>query len=64
MEKVSKALHEPLNYGGIFKEVISERISKDYIVGERKRAENCPINHLHFPKETPTMERGFISTPT
>lgn len=51
MEMVSKALHEPLSYGGILKEVISERISYDYIVGKRKRVENCPINLLHFPKE-------------
>ena len=48
---VSKALHERFNYGGILKEVISERISYDYIVGKRKRVENCPINLLHFPKE-------------
>lgn len=48
---VSKALHERFNYGGILKEVISERISYDYIVGKRKRVENCPINLLHFPKQ-------------
>ena len=48
---VSKALHQRFNYGGILKEVISERISYDYIVGKRKRVENCPINLLHFPKE-------------
>lgn len=51
MEMVSKALHERFNYGGILKEVISERISYDYIVGKRKRVENCPINLLHFPKQ-------------
>lgn len=51
MEMVSKALHERFNYGGILKEVISERISHDYIVGKCKRVENCPINLLHFPKE-------------
>lgn len=48
---VSTALQQRFNYGGIFKEAISERISYDYIVGERKRVENCPINLLHFPKE-------------
>lgn len=53
---VSKALHQRFNYGGILKEVISERISYDYIVGKRKRVENCPINLLHFPKERPTMK--------
>ena len=51
IEMVSTALHQRFNYGGILKEVISERISYDYIVGERKRVENCPINLLHFPKE-------------
>lgn len=51
IEMVSKALPKRFNYGGILKEVISERISYDYIVGKRKRVENCPINLLHFPKE-------------
>ena len=28
-----------------------QKESNDYIVGKRKRVENCPINLLHFPKE-------------
>lgn len=53
---VSTALHKRFNYGGILKEVISENISFDYIVGKRKRVENCPINLLHFPKEKTDKE--------
>lgn len=53
---VFKVFYKWFNYGGIFKEVILERIFYDYIVGKCKRVENCLINFLYFLKERLIMK--------